>query len=167
MKRKHWWVVITVIVLALFLVLAGYFFVHTFIAGDPVRTEDIADYSQREANSLYFDLLLFPETVSDENAEYDYYYQDFLFDPSARIYLKCTYTEEAYAAEMERMEPYYVEDSEHFDRPVFIQVYDKNCCYEYAVPDEENLTITYVYLQFISDSELRLDSSEKPLDYQF
>ncbi len=67
---------------------------------------DINDYGVFEAFDGYSKLDIFPKQLNDniEVYMYSYYFADTFLDPTAQIYLECSYEEEDYLKEIERLE---------------------------------------------------------------
>ena len=67
---------------------------------------DIDDYGVFEEFNRYSKLDIFPGQLSDnvEVYEYSYYYADTFLDPTAQIYLECSYEEDDYLREIKRLE---------------------------------------------------------------
>ncbi len=90
------------------------------------------------------------------------------------MFLACTYSEEDYKKETERIrniqEEYRKEvkrviyDEEHFSFPAYVTAYASNHCYEYVL-FPGNQRIIYVFIQFASKDELLFDQRFLPLDY--
>lgn len=125
----------------------------------------------------YSKLDIFPQKLLPSAAEGEYHYQmkDTLFDPTIQMFLACTYSEEDYKKEVERIrniqEEYRKEvkrviyDEEHFSFPAYVTAYASNHCYEYVL-FPGNQRIIYVFIQFASKDELLFDQRFLPLDYQ-
>lgn len=126
--------------------------------------------------SGYSKLDIFPQKLLPSAAEGEYHYQmkDTLFDPTVQMFLACTYSEEDYKKETERIrniqEEYRKEvkrviyDEEHFSFPAYVTAYASNHCYEYVL-FPGNQRIIYVFIQFASKDELLFDQRFLPLDY--
>lgn len=124
----------------------------------------------------YSKLDIFPQTLPQNllNGEYICRMQDGLFDPTIQMFLACTYSKEAYAKEVKRIqniqEEYQGEvkrvvfDEKHFSFPAYVTVYANNYCYEYAL-FPGNGKIIYVFIQFAPKEELLFDQHFLPLDY--
>ncbi len=56
-------------------------------------------------------------------------------------------------------------ESEFFSLPVYASVWNTNGCYEYAIFNSEQSTITYVYLQNKEKTDITLDSGAVPVEY--
>ena len=56
--------------------------------------------------------------------------------------------------------------SEHFDNATYATVWNWNSCFEYAVIDEKEKTICYIYLQLIEKEDLMVNSKYIPKGYE-
>ena len=150
--------------------------IRLFFEGEGTYTEDIGDYGEFEGFRGYSRLYIFPETIPEgaRAEEYLYFYQDTLFDPSAQIYLECSYDDTAYARELERLsgirEIYRGEsqglqlDEENFTWPAFVTIYADNHCWEYALLLDDN-RIAYVFLQIQNRREIAFPTEYLPHPY--
>ena len=112
-------------------------------------------------------LLVFPdaETVAAVKAEYTAMLYTGLFDTDGEIVLECTYDKEAFEQEGQRLaglsmtivsgEESHVNtvlyDKDVYNYPAYITIDGFGHTYEYALVDEENLRIIYVYLSYPDD----------------
>lgn len=145
-----------------------------FSGGEVYETDDISKYGEfdghieTEDNGRFSRLLIFPESITspNQNVKYKYIASNKGLDNEYLIYLDMTMSEKDYASEKERLENitvkykdkvnkmYYTELN--FNYPALVSVFNDNGCYEYALLDEENHRIIYVYSQFKSpDAYLR------------
>lgn len=150
--------------------------IRLFFEGEGTYTEDIGDYGEFEGFRGYSRLYIFPETIPEgaRAEEYFYFYQDTLFDPSAQIYLECSYDDMAYVRELERLsgirEIYRGEsqvlqlDEVNFAWPAFVTIYGDNHCWEYALLLDDN-RIAYVFLQFQNRREIAFPTEYLPHHY--
>lgn len=58
-----------------------------------------------------------------------------------------------------------VYDTDSFAYPAYVSVLGWEDCSEYVLVDEENLTLHYVYLQSVTEGELRIDAQYLPKGY--
>ena len=56
--------------------------------------------------------------------------------------------------------------SEYFGNPAYATVWNWNGCFEYAVVDEKEKTVCYIYLQLIEEDNLILDKKYIPEGYE-
>lgn len=134
-----------------------------------------------ESESMESGLYLFPQNLaSTEDVDYLYYCaKNNLSISSYLVYTAATYSQEDYVKEVERIkntqctvrlngEGDCVTNSvmyseELFAYPAYVAVYASNLSYEYALLDEENNTIIYVYLQMKDGYEI-LPAEHLPLE---
>ena len=141
-------------------------------------TTDINDYGDFRGFRGYSNLDVFPSKIPDSAKNVDFYYHDDstpLFTDSCQVYLKCTYNEMDYQNEVQRLkvvtEQYKEEihtawaDNENFKLPSIVAVYAYNHCYEYALLNEAEDSIIYVFLQFIYERDVVFDKDFLPYTY--
>ncbi len=138
---------------------------------------DINDYGVFEEFDGYSKLDIFPKQLSDnmEVYKYSYYYADTFLDPTAQIYLECSYEEEDYLEEIERLEGIQEEyegriqpivyDTDSFLYPAYVTIDADNHCYEYALLIGER-KIAYVFLQFIKEEDIVFPVEYLPKEYE-
>lgn len=138
---------------------------------------NINDYGVFEAFDGYSKLDIFPKQLSDnmEVYKYSYYYADTFLDPTAQIYLECSYEEDDYLREIERLEGVQEEydgriqsivyDTDSFSYPAYVTIDADNHCYEYALLIEEG-KIAYVFLQFIKEEDIAFPMEYLPKKYE-
>lgn len=181
-KTKIWIGIIIGVVISL-ITLGALFviFIMLFLFGGPPEVEtDISKYQETLAkyenvNTAY---IVFPEEIpkSAEDTEFYFSYQDTWNVPTQEVYLKCTYDETDYLAEIERLEntqKHYgsvvrtlLQDEEgRYPHPVYIAVDGYWDGFEYAMLTGEN-QITYIYTAMIqSDSLKMIDKGLLPTDF--
>ncbi len=87
------------------------------------------------------------------------------------VILKLQYNTETFKAEADKIQslckgsPIHGE-SDHFDTVSYASVWNWNSCFEYAILNEEENTITYVYLQLKDKDDISIDSKYLPKDYK-
>lgn len=138
---------------------------------------DINDYGIFEGFNGYSKLDIFPKQLSDnmEIYQYSYYYADTFLDPTAQIYLECSYEEDDYFKEIERLEGIQEEyegriqsivyDTDSFSYPAYVTIDADNHCYEYALLIGEK-KIAYVFLQFIKEKDIVFPMEYLPKEYE-
>ena len=57
-------------------------------------------------------------------------------------------------------------ESKYFDIPAYASVWNHICCFEYAVVNEEDKTIGYLYLQLINKDDLEISPLYIPKQYE-
>lgn len=111
---------------------------------------------------------LFPPSVSElaVNEFCSVSYSELPFVEQHQFYLSVTYDEQEFQEEVARIDQIArIEDSEYFDLPAAIAVFNWESCYEYALFDEDNLTVHYVYLESVSKKHLSVDEEYLPKGY--
>lgn len=138
---------------------------------------DVNDYGIFEAFDGYSKLDIFPKQISSnmEVYKYSYYYADTFLDPTAQIYLECSYEKNDYIKEIERLkgiqEEYkgriqtIVYDTDSFSYPAYVTIDADNHCYEYALLLGEE-KIAYVFLQFIPEEDIVFPTEYLPKEYE-
>ena len=116
--------------------------------------------------------MLFPSTVAKEQCVNFYFnYQDIILAPSWQIFLKNQYDEETFLSEFNHLNTICENspvcgDSEYFDTQVYATVWNWNGCFEYAIVDEEEKTVSYIYIQLINKEDLMIDEEYIPEGYE-
>ena len=144
-------------------------------------TKKIEDYGQFELYNNYemrSDLLAFPDEILKETMEeYIYSYHEYLFDAKCQIYLKCSYDEEEYKKEVDRLAGLEVEtswgkvnksqlDTENYKYPAYVLSNGLDKTYEYVLMDDSNQEIYYILLHDIPKRKMKFEEELLPLDYQ-
>ncbi len=144
---------------------------------DNYISTDINDYGIFEGFGGYSKLDIFPEQLTDNIKihDYSYYYADTFLDPTAQIYLECSYEKDDYLKEIERLkgiqEEYedriqtIVYDTDSFSYPAYVTIDADNHCYEYALLLGEE-RIAYVFLQFIREEDIVFPTEYLPKEYE-
>ncbi len=151
-------------------------FGYLFLFGGPpkvIRDEDkyaetMHKYTQEVAGKVHTGFFVFPQMIPDSAFESEtepvfyFWYQDTWDDPTCEVYLKCTYSDEDYAREIDRLKnSVYTLNGEHgevskmlefeeagrFAHPVYKAIDCDNNSYEYAMDLGEN-RIAYIYTSF-------------------
>lgn len=144
---------------------------------DSYTSTDIRQYGTFEDFRGHSGLDVFPEQIDDsmEVHGYSYYYADTFLDPTAQIYLECSYDGDSYLKEIERLKGIQKEykgkvqtvvyDTESFSYPAYVTINANDHCYEYALllGDER---IAYVFLQFIKEEEIVFPAEYLPKGYE-
>lgn len=138
----------------------------------------IEDYGKFEDFKGYSNLLIFPLQIPGKASNSSYYFKkdsSNLFDDDYQIYLACQYDQETYNQEVNRLaaikqvcgeEVHYVwKDEKNFLFPAIVAIYNNNHCYEYALLDDKNKKIYYIFLQFIYKDDVMFDKSFLPFNY--
>lgn len=138
----------------------------------------IEDYGKFEEFKGYSNLLIFPEKIPEKTLSSSYYFKkdsSNIFDDDYQIYLMCQYDQEEYDQEANRLaaikqvcgkEVHYVwKDEKNYFLPAIVSIYNNNHCYEYALLDDINKKIYYIFLQFIYRDDVIFDNRFLPYNY--
>ncbi len=173
------------------LIVLGYLFL---FGGPPkvIRDEDkyaetMHKYTQEVVGKVHTGFFTFPQTIpesafeSGTGPEFYFSYQDTWDDPTCEVYLKCTYSDEDYAKEIDRLKnSVYTLEGEHgevsamlefeeagrFEYPVYKAIDCDNYSYEYAMDLGEN-GVAYIYTSFkhTPESLKKIPKKYLPDDY--
>ena len=188
MKKK---IIITVSVAGIVVVLLLIFLLLYFL-GIIVFTDSIKDTGRYEEiwDKCEKGLMeVFPEKISEDAETVDFIYEkhsSLLFD-DYEIYLEAKYTQTEYDEEVERLSDMqdklnqiYGKDEngygydckqllyeeEYFIYPAYIMCADNTLCrYSYALTDEDNLRIIYIYLYQVEPKRIKFDKQYLPEGY--
>lgn len=152
------------------------------------RTIDTADYGIHEGHiagekqDLFSGLYIFPERISENAGEVTFYYscEGAGLDNAYQQFLKCTYSEEEYKAEIARLKNIKCEipsrkgpvinaveySDTKFSAPAYITAFASHDTYEYALCYDDDKTIVYVFLQAIENKDVVFGKEYLPLAYQ-
>lgn len=149
---------------------------NAFFNGDSYSSTDTNEYLQFDGFKGKSFLNIFPKTIEGaEVIDYSYQYMNTLFDPTARIYLECRYDEEAYQAEIARLQGIKAEhegkvqtviyDTENFNYPAYVTINGNDHCYEYVLLLGEG-RIAYIHMEFIKEEEVAFSADYLPKTYE-
>ena len=148
------------------------FILFFFFGGPPKVTKDTNQYEETmvkytkctDTGTVRTGFYVFPEVIpdsafdQDEQPEFYYSYQDTWDDPTCEVYLKCKYSDEDYAAELQRIQNIeksfeketkriMYDDSKRFQYPAYLTINHHDYSYEYAL-DVGDSSIVYVYTAY-------------------
>lgn len=113
---------------------------------------------------------LFPDEITNLNVE-DFYcrYDERLpLGEGVQIFLKVVYNEDAFLAEQERIAGISTEDKKNFSAVNFM-AYDLKMgdqgCWEYALLDNNQKAVYYIFLYNLAKNEIEFDKSLIPQNY--
>ena len=142
------------------------------------RSQDVTDYGKWSVPEKYTRFLIFPEKIPAEAEEVEYYYQyeSGWGRPMSQIYLSYRLDEDAYAKEQERLsslvytdpagETRAVEyDTASFGYPAYVTIAGYDFCYEYALLNEKEHTIVYIYAMNTVSDDLQFNDEFLPNYY--
>ena len=157
-KTKGYIVAVISILFSVFLIVLALALSNLAKGDTRERSQDTADYQKWSVPEKYTHFLIFPEEIPAEAEEVEYYYQyESGWDrPMSQIYLSYRLNENAYATEQERLsslnytdrtgETRSVEyDTTSFGYPAYVTIAGYDFCYEYALLNEKEHTIVYIY----------------------
>lgn len=159
------------VTLTFLFIISGFFILKLSNPEKHTYLESVEDYKDMPFTGLS-KLSMFPMDVNKNASR-------FIFDKKGKklyqvyqILLTCSYSKEEYENEKKRLlritdsetnlSSVYTEDENHFPM-VYTMLYDEG--YEYALLDEENRTITYIYLQGVNRTDLLFETDLLPKDY--
>ncbi len=124
-------------------------------------TSDIADYEDNLSEKVCGSFAIFPDEVNSETVEdYSYIRYNGLLDNGYQIYLECEYDAESYAQEIVRLSN--IEGINNNTDCTYVAINNFDSTYEYAIADEENRTIRYIFLSHFPADKISFDSSYLP-----
>lgn len=142
------------------------------------RSQDVTDYGKWSVPEKYTRFLIFPEKIPAEAEEVEYYYQyeSGWGRPMCQIYLSYRLDDGAYVKEQERLssltctdstgETRSVEyDTTSFGYPAYVTIAGYDFCYEYALLNEKEHTIVYIYTMNTVSDDLQFNDEFLPNYY--
>ena len=177
-KTKGYIVAVISILFSVFLIVLALALSNLAKGDTRERSQDTADYRKWSVPEKYTHFLIFPEEIPAEAEEVEYYYQyESGWDrPMSQIYLSYRLNENAYATEQERLssltytertgEPRSVEyDTTSFGYPAYVTIDGYDFCYEYALLNEKEHTIVYIYAMNTVSDDLQFNDEFLPNYY--
>lgn len=157
------------------------------LGNEQYSTIDISNYGiyeghiDGEKEGLRGGLYVFPKEISEKAKDVKFIYSCIGadFDTKNQQFLKCTYSDEEYKAEIDRLKNIKCEintrngtvvnpveySNTKFKYPAYITAYASSHIYEYSLCDEDTKTIVYVYLQLIPNDEVAFSKEYLPIEY--
>ncbi|MBB6713919.1 zf-HC2 domain-containing protein [Clostridium gasigenes] len=154
-----------------------------FFFYDKNETTNISDYREfdtihNEEQCMWSFLYVFPEKINNPDKVKSYYYycdNKGLFDNSYQMYLESEFSEDEFKEEVKRLseikvkyegdENSIVYNNNDFKYPAYVAIKDKDCTYEYALVDDENNRVMYVYTRFMYESDIKFDKEYLPKNF--
>ena len=177
-KTKGYIVAVISILFSVFLIVLALALSNLAKGDTRERSQDTADYRKWSVPEKYTHFLIFPEEIPAEAEEVEYYYQyESGWDrPMSQIYLSYRLNENAYATEQERLssltytdrtgETRSVEyDTTSFGHPAYVTIAGYDFCYEYALLNEKEHTIVYIYAMNTVSDDLQFNDEFLPNYY--
>jgi len=154
------------------------------IVGDSYTTRSIGEYGnysghiEMEQEGFFSLLEIFPNELPPSATVKDYYYfcNNGLIDNSYQLYLLCSYDQEDFESEKERLESIELtfRDEVHmptitdtgFQHRAVVTVFNDQDSFEYALIDEETETIAYVFAQSMGIQESVVPAQYRPQGFK-
>ena len=154
-----------------------WFFTMVFFGGPAYRTTNIKNYQQIYEKKMQTGLIVFPDEITEDmsDTEFSFYWKDTWDDPTVSIFLQCTYTEDAYEAEVERLEytrkvyggtvrRLMKDEGEKYPYPAYVAIDNHHSTYEYALLSGER-EITYIHTGWFDRENVKFNQEYLPKDF--
>lgn len=144
--------------------------------GKEIRITDKTEYKKiwTLSDLRYYEKKLFPETIENEAVDFFecIHVEEFLVGTDWQVLLKIHYDREQFDSEIDRLsalckDSFICGKSDYFDCPAFASIWNANLCFEYAVVDEQESSISYIYLQGVKKEEIKITSLPLPKGYDW
>ena len=154
------------------------------MAGHSYTTRSISEYGEWsghievEKEGFFTTLDIFPKELPSSAAVDDYYYfcNNGLLDNSYQIYLVCSYNQDDFSAEKDRLHSLELsyKDEVHtpiitdtgFEYPAVVTMFGNQDSFEYALLDDETKTIVYVYAQSMGIKKSVVPKKHRPQGFK-
>lgn len=179
MKKK-----MMIIVALLFVITSFFCGCNRIISKDPPQAMSVIEYVDSTDSVFMYDLCIFPPVTTEETIQ-DYYFMrnQSLLDDTIVLYVRCKYDSDAFETEVDRISRinYGLFDADdsfmrddflpageiryseaEFNYPAYITVWRAGTCCSYALIDNDNQEIVYVYLQYARASDVKFSKSFLP-----
>jgi len=162
-------------ILLILIVLSVVFIICSCDAYTEVTISDIALYNdiwELPDRRMVDTSKLFPNSIDkNECIKFNCAYTTMLLGTRWQIELAIKYDSNSFEAEKSRLSEMCENsivcgESKYFDSLAFATVWNLNSCFEYALCDEVNCTITYIYLELNYKDDLTIDSAYIPKNYE-
>lgn len=179
MKRKtksYIVAVVSILFSALLIILAVS--LSSLLRGDAKeRSKNVEDYRKWALSEKYTHFLIFPEEIpaGAEDVEYYYQYESGWGRPMCQIYLSYRLDADTWQTEKDRLSSLtYTDasgesrsvqyDTKSFHYPAYVTIAGYDFCYEYALLNEQEHTIIYIYAMNTVSGDLQFHDDFLP-DY--
>lgn len=143
------------------------------ILSDAEQYEDMWELSERRVyHNISQISLLFPKSINEKQCiDFSCKHTTYqIVGTGWQVLLNLKYNDDEFANEVKRLSDLCADSpvcglTEYFDLPAYASVWNWACCYEYAIVDKEEKTISYVYLQLINKDHLCLEDVYVPNGY--
>lgn len=177
-KKVIKWIIIGLVLGVLTLItFCVWFLTMVFFGGPAYRTTNIKNYQQIYEKEMQTGLIVFPDEITEDmsDTEFSFYWKDTWDDPTVSIFLQCTYTEEAYEAEVERLEytrkvyggtvrRLMKDEGEKYPYPAYVAIDNHHSTYEYALLSGER-EITYIHTGWFDRENVKFSQEYLPKDF--
>ena len=177
-KKVIKWIIIGLVLGVLTLItFCVWFLTMVFFGGPAYRTTNIKNYQQIYEKEMQTGLIVFPDEITEDmsDTEFSFYWKDTWDDPTVSIFLQCTYTEEAYEAEVERLEytrkvyggtvrRLMKDEGEKYPYPAYVAIDNHHSTYEYALLSGER-EITYIHTGWFDRENVKFNQEYLPKDF--
>ena len=140
------------------------------IISDIKEYDDIWSLPERRVHETS---VLFPNSVSEEECvEFICRHTTYLpLGTGWQILLRIKYDDDRFISEINRLNNLCENSpicgySENFDDYAYATVWNWNSCFEYAIIDEKEKTVSYIYLQLIEKKDLFIEDEYIPKEYE-
>lgn len=166
---RKWIVICFILILSLSLFSCSDVYEETIIS-DVKKYDDIWSLTERRANDVS---ALFPSNINEEQCvEFNCRHTTYqLLGTSWQIVLKIKYDDASFSSEINRLNDLCESSpvcgySEYFDNLSYATVWNWNSCFEYAIVDEKEKTVCYIYLQLVEENDLLIERKYIPNGYK-
>ena len=187
-KKRRKIIIFSIAILAVILVIGTGLVTGPVIklfAGESYTTRNIADYGnysghmEVEKEGIFTLLSIFPKEIPKSAEVKDYYYfcnNGGLFDNSYQIYLVCSYNQEDFEKEKDRLHSLEISfrgnihkpiiTDTGFDFPAVVTMFGHKESFEYTLFDDETRTVVYVYAQSMGIKKSVVPSEYRPKGFE-
>ena len=174
------WLFCIVTIISIVLIITGTS-TETYQTSDPNEYLEMEGHITNEGMDISSGLFIFPETIEKlKNVEYEYFCKRGILDNSYMVFMKGDYPDmNSYEAELERLSNIgcSIETSEgtvnnkveyseiSFDYPAYITIYNTNMAFEYALVDDANKSVVYIYLKLCEGADF-LPDKYLPIEFK-
>ena len=166
---KKYALIIISLILAFSLVSCSDIYKETIVT-DTEEYRNIWSLPERRVNESS---LLFPSEINEECAEFKCIHTAYKWVGTGwQITLKLKYNDNLnFEAEIDRLNTLSENspihgNSDYFDKTAYASAWNWNGCFEYAVVDEAEKTVNYIYLQLADKDQLIIDDDYIPGGYE-
>lgn len=150
----------------------------------PLKVTDINEY-MKEEKAHYRSVsgyVLFPDDPTKIGNVEEYHFYDYKSEGGIELFLEISFSQDEFTKEISRLENisfdlfYYIEGEAPtryikkdmgvlFNQTTYVTMYNRRGRYEYAAIDEENMKISYVCVECMSEEMISFDKGLLPKSY--